>query len=142
MRNTLRFIALASVLAFVLACGAWRAHAGATGPSLTSGFPPVPSPTASRKLDEYGRLRWRDEKVRLDNYLIDLRNDPTGLACLHWLCGGAGAARAPTTAGPAGATRGCGSTTPSSTCETPRRRAPASSATAGARRAPSGRSAG
>src|ERR1044071_4446372 len=91
MRNTLRFIALASVLAFVLACGAWRAHAGATGPSLTSGFPPVPSPTASRKLDEYGRLRWRDEKVRLDNYLIDLRNDPTARACI--VCYGGRTAR-------------------------------------------------
>lgn len=30
-----------------------------------------------RKLDEYGNIRWSDEKARLDNFVIELRNDPT-----------------------------------------------------------------
>jgi len=78
MRNTLLFIALASVLA----CGAWRAHAGATAPPPTSGFPPVPAPTSSRKIDEYGNIRWRDEQLRLDNIAIEARNDPTAVTYL------------------------------------------------------------
>lgn len=78
MRNTLLFILLTSVVA----CGAWRAHAGASDAPFASGFPPVPAPTSSRKIDEYGNLRWRDEKARLDFYLIDLRSDPTIRACM------------------------------------------------------------
>lgn len=29
------------------------------------------------KLDEYGNIKFVDEKARLDNYIIELRNDPT-----------------------------------------------------------------
>jgi hypothetical protein len=76
MRTTLLFIILASVLA----CGAGYAHAGATEASFTLRFPPVPSPTSSRKVDEYGDIRWSDEKARLDNYIIELQNDPTARA--------------------------------------------------------------
>ncbi len=38
--------------------------------------PPVPAPTTTRKFDEYGNLRWSDEKARLDNLAIELRNTP------------------------------------------------------------------
>ena len=76
-----------SLLIFVFAAavfgGAWRAHAG----SATAGrdalrFPPVPSPTTSRKFDEYGNIGWRDERARLDNLAVEARNDPTAVACL------------------------------------------------------------
>ena len=30
-----------------------------------------------RKIDEYGNIRFNDEKARLDNYAIELQNDPT-----------------------------------------------------------------
>lgn len=93
MRNALLFIALASVLA----CGAWSAHAGADAPSLTPRFPPVPAPTSPRKIDEYGDIRWADEKARLDNYVMELRNDPTArafVACYGGRRARAGEARA------------------------------------------------
>ncbi|MFL6337047.1 MAG: hypothetical protein ACJ754_27415 [Pyrinomonadaceae bacterium] len=80
------------MLASVVAGSAWRAHAGGASASGASGFPPVPAPTASRKIDEYGTLRWRDEKQRLDNYLIELRNDPTARACI--ICYGGRRSRA------------------------------------------------
>jgi hypothetical protein len=81
------------VVAFVsaLACAAWAARAEARGDSRAPGvsadtraprFPPVPSPTASRKIDEYGNLRWGDERARLDNVAIEIRNDPTAVAYL------------------------------------------------------------
>ncbi|HEX7957363.1 MAG TPA: PKD domain-containing protein, partial [Pyrinomonadaceae bacterium] len=31
----------------------------------------------SRKIDEYGNIRFNDEKARLDNFAIELQNDPT-----------------------------------------------------------------
>jgi hypothetical protein len=85
-RTTLLLIAFA----LAVACGAWSAHARAAAFSSTpdapespsARFPPVPSPTASRKIDEYGNIRWRDEKVRLDYLLIEVRNDPAALAYL------------------------------------------------------------
>jgi len=36
------------------------------------GLPPV-----SRKFDEYGNIRFNDEKARLDNFAIQLQNEPT-----------------------------------------------------------------
>jgi len=30
-----------------------------------------------RKLDEYGNIRWSDEKARLDNFAIEMQNSPT-----------------------------------------------------------------
>ncbi|HEX8282529.1 MAG TPA: hypothetical protein VF588_04205 [Pyrinomonadaceae bacterium] len=98
-RATLLFIAFA----FAVACGAWRAHARAASfPTTTEAsasstrFPPVPSPTASRKIDEYGNIRWRDERVRLDNLVIEIHNDPTAVAylvCYGGRTGRAGEAR-------------------------------------------------
>lgn len=41
------------------------------------GARPVPAPTTPRKIDEYGNLRWSDEKARLDNYAVELQVDPT-----------------------------------------------------------------
>lgn len=35
-----------------------------------------------RKIDEYGDIRWSDEKARLDNYIMELRHDPTMRACM------------------------------------------------------------
>jgi hypothetical protein len=38
----------------------------------------VIAPTApARKIDEYGNIRFNDEKARLDNFAIELQNDPT-----------------------------------------------------------------
>jgi hypothetical protein len=34
-------------------------------------------PPISRKFDEYGNIRFNDEKARLDNYAIQLQNEPT-----------------------------------------------------------------
>ncbi|HWS87444.1 MAG TPA: hypothetical protein VN282_10790 [Pyrinomonadaceae bacterium] len=42
--------------------------------SCTSNLPPV---REARKVDEYGNIRFNDEKARLDNYAIELQNDPT-----------------------------------------------------------------
>ena len=45
-----------------------------TSNSCTVNFPRVPE---ARKVDEYGNIRFNDEKARLDNYAIELQNDPT-----------------------------------------------------------------
>jgi hypothetical protein len=74
MKRTTLFV-IAYALAVVGA--AWHAHAGAAatrreavaGPAAFV-FPPIPAPT--RKLDEYGDIRWEDEKARLDNFAIEL----------------------------------------------------------------------
>jgi hypothetical protein len=42
--------------------------------SCTVSFPEVRTP---RKVDEYGNIRFNDEKARLDNFAIELQNDPT-----------------------------------------------------------------
>ena len=41
--------------------------------SCTTSFPQAPGP---RKVDEYGNIKFNDEKARLDNYAIELQNDP------------------------------------------------------------------
>jgi hypothetical protein len=45
-----------------------------TSSSCTVNFPTHPM---ARKIDEYGNIRFNDEKARLDNYAIELQNDPT-----------------------------------------------------------------
>ena len=45
-----------------------------TSNSCTVSFPSRPE---SRKVDEYGNIKFNDEKARLDNYAIELQNDPT-----------------------------------------------------------------
>ena len=55
-------------------------------------LPPSPPPMTPRKFDEYGSIRWSDERARLDNYVIELRNNPTARACL--ICYGGRRSRA------------------------------------------------
>ena len=52
-------------------------------------------PAACRKFDEYGNIRFNDEKARLDNYAIQLQNEPTaqGYIIVYGSCEGEGLAR-------------------------------------------------
>jgi PKD domain len=62
--------------------------------SCTTGAPPV---RTARKVDEYGNIRFNDEKARLDNFAIELQNDPTSqgyLICYGGRKGRAGEAQA------------------------------------------------
>jgi len=54
-----------------------------------------PGPTPPRLFDEYGDIRFNDEKARLDNYAIELQNAPgsTGTIMVFGNCAGAGQAR-------------------------------------------------
>jgi hypothetical protein len=64
-----------------------------TSSSCTVNFPRVAVP---RKIDEYGNIRFNDEKARLDNYAIELQNDPTSqgyLICYGGRRGRAGEAQ-------------------------------------------------
>jgi hypothetical protein len=45
-----------------------------TSSSCTVSFRTIPT---ARKIDEYGNIRFNDEKARLDNFAIELQNDPT-----------------------------------------------------------------
>ena len=49
-----------------------------------------------RKFDEYGNIRFNDEKARLDNYAIQLQNAPTDRATIigYGSCEGEGLTRA------------------------------------------------
>jgi hypothetical protein len=75
---------LIATLALGLAGAAVRPHVRAAGVLTPAALarpcvlyaPPIPSPTSVRKIDEYGDLRWSDEKARLDNFVIELKNDP------------------------------------------------------------------
>ena len=56
--------------------------------SCTTGVKPPPrQPT---KFDEYGNIRFNDEKARLDNYAIQLQNDPgsSGVIIVYGSCAG------------------------------------------------------
>ncbi|PYS76321.1 MAG: hypothetical protein DMF66_15395, partial [Acidobacteria bacterium] len=62
--------------------------------SCTTSFPTV---RVARKVDEYGNIRFNDEKARLDNFAIELQNDPTSqgyLICYGGRRGRAGEAQA------------------------------------------------
>jgi len=48
--------------------------------SCTTAVKPAPSPP--RKFDEYGNIRFNDEKARLDNYAIQLQNEPGSTATI------------------------------------------------------------
>ncbi|HEV8370785.1 MAG TPA: hypothetical protein VGQ39_22745, partial [Pyrinomonadaceae bacterium] len=54
--------------------------------------PPKPEP---RKFDEYGNIKFNDEKARLDNYAIQLQNEPgsTGTIIAYGSCAGEAQAR-------------------------------------------------
>jgi hypothetical protein len=84
------------VCAFAAVGGAWWTRAGASAPrpAAVAPAPPVPSPT--RGIDQYGDIRWDDEKPRLDNFAIELQNDPTTkghVTCYGGRVGRAGEAR-------------------------------------------------
>jgi hypothetical protein len=48
--------------------------------SCTTAVKPKPQPP--RKFDEYGNIRFNDEKARLDNYAIQLQNEPGSTATI------------------------------------------------------------
>ncbi len=47
------------------------------GRTASCSTPVRPNPQPPRKFDEYGNIRFNDEKARLDNYAIQLQNEPT-----------------------------------------------------------------
>jgi hypothetical protein len=55
-----------------------------------------PKPEEASKFDEYGNIKFNDEKARLDNYAIALQNKPgsTGTIVVYGSCEGEGQARA------------------------------------------------
>jgi hypothetical protein len=87
---------------------------GIGGQSVTAtvevgGYPPSCNPTTAscttqvrtpradcRKFDSYGNIKFNDEKARLDNYAIQLQNEPgsTGYIIAYGSCTGEGQARA------------------------------------------------
>ncbi|MEA3013024.1 MAG: hypothetical protein QOD42_1569 [Sphingomonadales bacterium] len=70
-----------------------EAAAPRNAPGAATHAPPVPSPT--RKLDEYGDIPFEDEKARLDNFAIEVQNNPMGqgyLICYGGRVGRAGEA--------------------------------------------------
>jgi len=56
----------------------------------------TPPAAESRKFDEYGNIRFNDEKARLDNYAIQLQNEPgsQGVIIAFGSCEGEAQARA------------------------------------------------
>ena len=81
-----------SVTATVSIGGADPSCTGTTASCTTSVRPPKPE---SRKFDEYGNIRFNDEKARLDNYAIQLQNDPSaaGTIVVFGSCAGEGQQR-------------------------------------------------
>jgi len=62
--------------------------------SCSTGIRPLPP--VARKFDEYGNIRFNDEKARLDNYAIELQNQPGsgGTIVAFGTCAGEAQARA------------------------------------------------
>ena len=76
-----------SVTATVSIGGADPSCTGTTA-SCTTSVKVAPQP--ARKFDEYGNIRFNDEKARLDNYAIQLQNEPgsTGTIIVYGSCAG------------------------------------------------------
>ena len=72
-------IAGQSVTATVSIGGADPSCTGTTASCTTSVKVP---PREPQKFDEYGNIRFNDEKARLDNYAIQLQNDPTSTSTI------------------------------------------------------------
>lgn len=72
---------------------------GGPDPSCTRTWscsvPISPKPNPPRKFDEYGNIRFNDEKARLDNFAIQLQNEPgaQGYIIGYGNCGSAGQER-------------------------------------------------
>jgi len=81
-----------SVTATVSIGGADPSCTGTTASCTTGVKPPKPVPT---KFDEYGNIRFNDEKARLDNYAIQLQNAPGagGTIIVYGTCAGEGQQR-------------------------------------------------
>jgi hypothetical protein len=81
-----------SVTATVSIGGADPSCTGTTS-SCTTSIKTPPRPPV--KFDEYGNIRFNDEKARLDNYAIQLQNDPTatGTIIVYGSCTGEGQQR-------------------------------------------------
>lgn len=82
MKGTALLIAAFALAAFGMASGVRALADGSVSPRAHAA--PVPAPT--RALDEYGNIRWVDERARLDNFAIELMNSPTWLG--HITCYG------------------------------------------------------
>jgi hypothetical protein len=82
-----------SVTATVTVGGADPSCSGTTASCTTQVRPPK---AEARKFDEYGNIRFNDEKARLDNYAIQLQNEPgsTGTIIAYGSCAGEAQARA------------------------------------------------
>jgi hypothetical protein len=76
-----------SVTATVSIGGADPSCTGTTASCTTSVKPPQ---RPALKFDEYGNIKFNDEKARLDNYAIQLQNDPTssGTIIVYGSCAG------------------------------------------------------
>jgi hypothetical protein len=76
-----------SVTATVSIGGADPSCTGTTASCTTGVKPPPPVPV---KFDEYGNIRFNDEKARLDNYAIQLQNQPgsAGTIIVYGSCAG------------------------------------------------------
>ena len=81
------------VTATVSLGGADPACSGTTASCTTSVKPPPPEPV---RFDEYGNIKFNDEKARLDNYAIQLQNQPgsTGTIIAYGSYAGEAQARA------------------------------------------------
>jgi hypothetical protein len=81
-----------SVTATVSIGGADPSCTGTTASCTTNVRPPAPM---ARKFDEYGNIRFNDEKARLDNFAIQLQNEPTatGTIIVYGSCAGEGQQR-------------------------------------------------
>jgi hypothetical protein len=82
-----------SVTATVSIGGADPSCTGTTASCTTNVRTP---PAVARKFDEYGNIRFNDEKARLDNFAIQLQNEPTatGTIIVYGSCAGEGQQRA------------------------------------------------
>src|SRR5258705_1080595 len=82
-----------TVTATVSLGGADPACSGTTASCTTSVKPPPPEPV---RFDEYGNIKFNDEKARLDNYAIQLQNQPgsTGTIIAYGSYAGEAQARA------------------------------------------------
>ena len=81
-----------TVTATVSIGGADPSCTGTTASCTTSVKPPIP---VAVKFDEYGNIRFNDEKARLDNYAIQLQNEPqsTGVIIAFGSCDAEGTTR-------------------------------------------------
>jgi len=82
-----------TVTATVSLGGADPACTGTTASCSTQVKTPIPPAV---KFDEYGNIKFNDEKARLDNYAIQLQNQPgsTGVIIAYGTCAGEAQARA------------------------------------------------